>query len=113
MHQLPIMVVIVLHFIPTLFAEAEKLMLAQRARGAQVYGRNVFKKLRAVTPILVPLLRISFQQADELAMGMESRCYHGGVRTHLHELVFGKADGVALAAVAIMLSMALVVNGLI
>ncbi|MFC1716400.1 energy-coupling factor transporter transmembrane component T family protein [Candidatus Poribacteria bacterium] len=111
-HQLPIMMVVVLHFIPMLFAEAEKLMLAQKARGAQVYGRNVFKKLRAVMPILVPLLRVSFQQADELAMGMESRCYHGGVRTHLHELVFGKADRVALAVAAIMLSMALVVNGI-
>ncbi len=111
-HQLPIMAVIVLHFIPMLFAEAEKLMLAQKARGAQAGGKNVFKRLRTVTPILVPLLRSSFQQADELAMGMESRCYHGGVRTHLHELVFGKADGIALAAAFVMLPLTLVVNGL-
>ncbi len=88
-HQFPIMMVIVLHFGPALFAEAEKLILAQRARGAQLNSKNIFKRLRAVTPILVPLLRISFQQADELAMGMDLRGYHGGVRTHLHGLTLG------------------------
>ncbi len=109
-HQFPIMTVIVLHFIPALFAEAEKLMMAQEARGAQLSGRNAFRRLKALTPVLVPLLRNSFRKADELAVGMESRCYHGGARTHLYELAFGKTDGIALAAAVIMLSLTLVVN---
>jgi len=112
-HQFPIMMMITLHFIPGLFAEAEKIMMAQRARGVRLDGKNAFKKLKALTPILIPLLGNSFRRADELAMGMESRCYHGGVRTHLYELTFSKADGVALATAAVMLSLALAVNGFI
>lgn len=111
-HQLPIMAVIILHFIPTLFADAEKLMMVQKARGVQLKG-NALGKLKALTPVLVPLLRSSFRQADELAMGMESRCYNGGVRTHLHELSFGKADGIAIITTAIMLPIILAVNGLV
>jgi len=109
-HQLPIMMVITLHFIPTLFTEAERLMTAQKARGARLDGKNLLKKLKALTPVLVPLLRSSFRQADELAIGMESRCYHGGVRTHLHELAPGKSDVVALVASAAILLLILLIR---
>ena len=102
-YQLPIMMVITLHFIPTLFAEAERLVAVQKTRGAQLEGRNFLRKLKALVPVLAPLLRSSFRQADELAMGMESRCYHGGVRTHLHELAFRKSDLMALVACAVVL----------
>ena len=112
-HQFPVMMVIVLHFIPALFAEAEKLVLAQKARGGQLSGKSFFGRLKALTPILAPLLRSSFRQADELAMGMEARCYHGGARTSLYELTFSKADGLALAIAAIMLPLTLVINELI
>ena len=108
-YQLPIMMVITLHFIPTLFAEAEGLMAVQKTRGAQLEGRNFLKKLKALIPVLAPLLRSSFRQADELAMGMESRCYHGGVRTHLHELAFRKSDLVALVACAATLLLILLI----
>lgn len=112
-HQFPVMMVIVLHFIPALFAETEKFVLAQKARGSQLGGESAFRRLKALSPALVPMLRSSFRQADELAMGMEARCYHGGVRTHLYELAFSKADGIAFAAAAIMLPLTLVVNELI
>ncbi len=109
-YQLPIMMVITLHFIPTLFAEAERLVAVQKTRGAQLEGRNFLRKLKALIPVLAPLLRSSFRQADELAMGMESRCYHGGVRTHLHELAFRKSDLVALVACAAILLFTLLIR---
>jgi len=111
-HQLPIMAVIILHFIPTLFADAEKLMLTQKARGVQLKGNNVLRKLKTLMLILVPLLRSSFRQADELAMGMESRCYNGGVRTHLHELRLSRADGITLFLSAAMVPLILEINKL-
>jgi len=109
-HQLPIMMVITLHFIPTLFAEAERLVAVQKTRGAQLEGQNFLRKLKALVPVLAPLLRSSFRQADELAMGMESRCYHGGVRTHLYELAFRKSDSVALVACAAILLIILLIR---
>lgn len=112
-HQLPIMIVIALHFIPALFTEAEKLTAAQKARGAQLEGWNTFKKLAALMSILAPLLRSSLRKADELAIGMESRCYHGGARSHLYELTFGKADGIALASAAVMIPFTLAISKLI
>ena len=112
-HQFPVMMVIVLHFIPALFAEAEKLVLAQKARGGQMNDKSVFGRLKALAPVLAPLLRSSFRQADELAMGMEARCYNGGARTSLYELTFSKADGIALATAAVMLPLTLVINELI
>ena len=109
-NQLPTMMVITLHFIPTLFSEAERLMSAQKIRGAQLDGANILRKLKALMPVLAPLLRSSFRRADELAIGMESRCYHGGVRTHLHELAFKKSDAVALAASAAILLLILLIR---
>lgn len=112
-HQFPIMTVIVLHFIPALFEEAEKLVMAQKARGAKMDDRNIVKRLMALTPILVPLLRSSFRHADELALGMEARCYDGGIRGHLHALKFKMADSIALALSAAMIPLALKLNGLV
>ena len=116
MYQIPIMMVIVLHFIPTLFIEAEKLISAQKARGAQLEGRNIFGRMKArirhAVSLLAPLLRNSLRRADELAIGMESRCYHGGTRSHLYELTFSKADGIALAAAVAMIPFTLAINEL-
>ena len=112
-HQLPIMMVIALQFIPALFTEAEKLTAAQKARGAQREGQNILRRPAALMSILAPLLRSSFRKADELAIGMESRCYHGGARSHLYELTFGKADGIALAAAISMIPFTLAINKLI
>ena len=102
LHQLPIMMMIVLHFIPVLFGEAGKLISAQKARGAQLERRNMLKRLKALVPILAALLRSSFRKADKLAVGIESRCYRGGSRSHLHEIGFVWSDGIALALAVAM-----------
>ncbi len=109
-HQFPMMVVITLHFIPVLFTEAARLMSAQKARGAQLASQNPLRRLKALTPVLAPLLRSSLRKADKLAAGMESRCYHAGDRSHLYELKFRKSDAIALMAAAAMIPFALVMN---
>ena len=77
-HELAMMMTIALRFIPTLIEEADKIMKAQMARGADFESGNLIKRARNMIPILVPLFVSAFRRADELAMAMESRCYHGG-----------------------------------
>ena len=92
---------IALRFIPTLIEEADKIMKAQMARGADFESGNLIKRAKNMIPILVPLFVSAFRRADELAMAMESRCYHGGEgRTRMNVLKFGRGDGVAAAAFA-------------
>jgi len=111
--QIPIMMVITLHFIPVLFTEAEKILSAQKLRGTQLAGANLIKRLKNLIPLIVPLLRSSLRKADELAVGMESRCYHGGDRSHLHKLAVGKSDGIALIAAAAIIPLTLIINEVI
>ena len=95
-HELAMMMTIALRFIPTLIEEADKIMKAQMARGADFESGNLIKRAKSMVPVLVPLFISAFRRADELAMAMESRCYHGGEgRTRLHVLRFKAADGVA------------------
>jgi energy-coupling factor transport system permease protein len=108
--QIPIMMMITLHFIPVLFAEAEKIMSAQKLRGTQLAGANLIKRLKNLIPLIVPLLRSSLRKADQLAIGMESRCYHDADRSHLHELAIGKSDGIALIVAAATIPLTLVIN---
>lgn len=77
-YQVSLMVTIALRFIPTLLMEVDRIILAQRARGAAIGRGGPVRKARALMPILVPLFVISFRHADELAMAMESRCWRGG-----------------------------------
>ena len=92
-HELAMMMSIALRFIPTLIEETDKIMSAQRARGADFDTGNLFQKAKALVPLLVPLFVSSFRRADELAVAMECRCYHGGDgRTRLKELHFNGAD---------------------
>ena len=82
-----------LRFIPTLIEETDKIMSAQKARGADFESGNIFQRARALVPILVPLFISAFRRADELATAMECRCYHGGQgRTALHVLRYRAAD---------------------
>ncbi len=111
--QIPIMTVITLHFIPVLFTEAEKILSAQKLRGAQLAKANSVKRLRNLVPLIVPLLRSSLRKADELAVGMESRCYHGGDRSHHYEMALGKSDGIAIIAAAAIIPLTLIINGFI
>ena len=77
-HELSMMMCIALRFIPTLIEETDKIISAQKARGADFESGNVIRRARALIPILVPLFITAFRRADELATAMECRCYHGG-----------------------------------
>lgn len=99
-YELSLMVTIALRFIPTLLMELERIILAQRARGADIGRRGPLKKARALMPVLVPLFVISFRHADELAQAMESRCWRGGRgRTLRRKLKMTAADGLFAGAV--------------
>jgi len=86
-HELAMMMTIALRFIPTLIEETDKITAAQKARGADMETGSVFKKAKALIPILIPLFVSSFRHAEELALAMECRCYHGGEgRTKMKQL---------------------------
>ena len=98
-HELAMMMSIALRFIPTLIEETDKIMSAQKARGADFESGNIVQKAKALIPILVPLFISAFRRADELATAMECRCYHGGEgRTKLHVLQYQRRDWAALGA---------------
>ena len=98
-HELAMMMSIALRFIPTLIEETDKIMSAQKARGADFESGNIFRRAKALVPILVPLFISAFRRADELATAMECRCYHGGEgRTALHVLKYRAADWLVLVA---------------
>ena len=77
-HELSMMMCIALRFIPTLIEETDKIMCAQKARGADFESGNLLQRVKALVPILVPLFISAFRRADELATAMECRCYQGG-----------------------------------
>ena len=109
-HELSMMMCIALRFIPTLLEETDKIMSAQKARGADFESGNLLARAKAMIPILVPLFISAFRRADELATAMECRCYHGGEgRTRLKQLRYMRLDaeayalGTALLAAVIVL----------
>lgn len=92
-HELAMMMTIALRFIPTLIEETDKIMNAQKARGAQLDSGTLKERVMALVPVLIPLFVSAFRRADELAMAMECRCYHGGEgRTRLKILHITKID---------------------
>ena len=97
-HELAMMMSIALRFIPTLIEETDKIMSAQKARGADFESGGLVHRAKALIPMLVPLFVSAFRRADELATAMECRCYHGGEgRTKLHVLRFELRDYLVLA----------------
>ena len=97
-HELAMMMSIALRFIPTLIEETDKIMSAQKARGADFESGGLVRRAKALIPLLVPLFVSAFRRADELATAMECRCYHGGEgRTKLHVLHFALRDYLVLA----------------
>ena len=97
-HEMTLMMSMALRFIPTLIEETDKIMSAQKARGADFENGSLIQRAKALLPILVPLFVSAFRRADELAVAMESRCYHGGEgRTRLKQLVMARRDWIALA----------------
>ena len=96
-HELTIMMSMALRFIPTLIEETDKIISAQKARGADFETGNLIERAKALLPILVPLFVSAFRRADDLAVAMESRCYHGGEgRTRMKQLKMKLRDYVAL-----------------
>jgi energy-coupling factor transport system permease protein len=92
-HELAMMMSIALRFIPTLIEETDKIMSAQKARGADFESGNLIQKAKALIPLLVPLFVSAFRRADELAVAMECRCYHGGEgRTRMRQLRYQGID---------------------
>jgi energy-coupling factor transport system permease protein len=105
-HELAMMMTIALRFIPTLLEETDKIMKAQQARGADFESGSLFRRAKALIPLLVPLFVGAFRIAQELAMAMEARCYRGGVgRTKLNPLKFGRRDLVATIVVIAYLAL--------
>ena len=97
-HELSMMMTIALRFVPTLLEELDRIMKAQKARGADFERGNIMQRLRAVVPVLVPLFLSAFRRADELALAMEARCYRGGEgRTQMKELRMERLDYAAIA----------------
>jgi energy-coupling factor transport system permease protein len=104
-HEMTIMMSMALRFIPTLIEETDKIMSAQKARGADFETGSLIQRAKALLPILVPLFVSAFRRADELAVAMESRCYHGGEgRTRMKQLRFAPRDLWALLLGAALLA---------
>ena len=104
-HEFAMMMSIALRFIPTLIEETDKIISAQRSRGADFETGGIVKKAKAVLPIIVPLFISAFRRADELATAMESRCYHGDEgRTRMKVLKATPKDYVALLAGAVVVA---------
>lgn len=110
-HELAMMMTIALRFIPTLIEETDKIMAAQKARGADMESGSLMQRVRALVPILIPLFVSAFRRAEELALAMECRCYHGGEgRTRLRTLRSGMRDYVALGITLLLFSAVIVLN---
>ena len=104
-HELAMMMTIALRFIPTLMEETDKIMSAQKARGADMESGGLMHRVRALVPILIPLFVSSFRRAYELAMAMECRCYHGGQgRTRMKQLHTAPRDWVAFSVFVLVLA---------
>ena len=107
-HEVAMMMSIALRFIPTLIEETDKIMSAQRARGADFDSGNLLQRGKALIPILIPLFVSAFRRADELATAMECRLYQGDKRrTHLRQLKLTPMDWMITAVCALFFALVL------
>lgn len=112
-HEVAMMMSIALRFIPILLEETDKIMKAQIARGADFESGNLFKRAKAMVPLLVPLFISAFRRANDLAMAMEARCYRGGEgRTKMKPLIYHKRDYIAYGCIAAYMVISIVVGRL-
>ena len=110
-HELAMMMTIALRFIPTLIEETDKIMSAQKARGADLESGGLVQRAKALVPILIPLFISAFRRADDLALAMECRCYRGGEgRTRMKQLKLCPRDTVAAIIVALTVAAVVVLN---
>lgn len=100
-HEIAMMMTIALRFIPTLLDETDKIMSAQKARGADMESGNLIQKVKSLIPVLIPLFVSAFRRAYELAVAMECRCYQGGEgRTRMKSLHMKKLDYLSIILMA-------------
>ncbi len=110
-HEIAMMMSIALRFIPILTEETDKIMKAQMARGADFESGNLLKRVKNMVPLLVPLFVSAFRRANDLAMAMESRCYHGGEgRTAMKPLKYTKRDYTAYVIIAVFFAAAILIR---
>ena len=110
-HELAMMMSIALRFIPTLIEETDKIMSAQKARGADLESGGVMQRAKALLPILIPLFVSAFRRADELALAMECRCYHGGEgRTRMKQMKLHGRDLVSSLVTAAVFAGVILLN---
>lgn len=113
-HEIAMMMSLALRFVPTLLEETDKIMQAQKARGADLDGGNVIARVKSLIPILVPLFVSSFRRAYDLATAMECRCYHGGEgRTKMKSIHMVKRDVISLITVGLVICGVVLCNILI
>lgn len=113
-HEISMMMSIALRFIPILMEETDKIMKAQIARGADFESGNLFKRAKAMIPLLVPLFISAFRRANDLAVAMEARCYRGGTgRTKMKPLRYKKRDAVAYVIIFAYLSVIIAIRVLL
>lgn len=110
-HELAMMMTIALRFIPTLIDETDKIMKAQKARGADFESGNIIQKAKSLIPLLIPLFISAFRRADELSMAMEARCYRGGEgRTRMKVLKYSKKDFISFLISGVLLVLSIIVR---
>lgn len=110
-HEFAMMMTIALRFVPTLLEETDKIMSAQKARGADMESGGLMQRIQALIPVLIPLFVSAFRRAYDLATAMESRCYHGGEgRTKMKILRFTQGDWVALGVCVAFFALFLALN---
>jgi len=110
-HELAMMMTIALRFIPTLMEETEKIMKAQKSRGADFESGNIMSRAKNLVPLLVPLFISAFRRADELAMAMEARCYRGGEnRTRMRQMKISKGDYAAAFVFTVYFAAVLIIK---
>lgn len=110
-HEFAMMMTIALRFVPTLLEETDKIMSAQKARGADMESGGIVQRVKALVPVLIPLFVSAFRRAFELATAMESRCYHGGEgRTKMKQLHFCSVDWLMLLSAVLVFGGFLTLN---
>ncbi len=110
-HEMAMMMTIALRFIPTLLEETDKIMSAQKARGADLETGSIVKRAKALIPILIPLFVSAFRRAEDLALAMECRCYRGGEgRTRMKQLYFSRLDAAAASVTGVLFAAAILLD---
>jgi energy-coupling factor transport system permease protein len=113
-HQIAMIMTIALRFIPTLLEETDKIMSAQKARGSDLDTGTIPERIRGLLPIFIPLFVSSFRRAEELAVAMECRCYHGGDgRTRMKQMKTGWRDWAGCVYTAVFIAAVVILNHVI